>query len=136
MWRSMPASQNFTFPSSLPETMVCPSGRKTALLTHISWPLKVVISFCVCTFHSLTVPSTQVVTSNWLSGEKATEVTVAVCPTNVATWVAVLRSHNLTSKSLLADAIAQVWRNLGNGTFAKIADLPGLFGAAVAVGDL
>jgi hypothetical protein len=33
-------------------------------------------------------------------------------------------------------AIAQVWRNLGNGTFAKIADLPGLFGAAVAVGDL
>jgi hypothetical protein len=33
-------------------------------------------------------------------------------------------------------AIAQVWRNLGNGTFAKIADLTGVFGGAVAVGDL
>ncbi len=32
-------------------------------------------------------------------------------------------------------AIAQVWRNQGDGTFAKLADLPGLYGAAVAVGD-
>src|SRR6187455_2053103 len=100
-----PTSQTLAVWSSLPVTILWPSGEKAADRTPALCPASENSSWPVPVSHTLAVWSKLAVTTYWPSREKATEETSSVCPLRVSISLAVVTSHTLAVRSPLATTI-------------------------------